>query len=170
MAINASSLINSYFGAGNSLLSEETRRKLIALGIDPSTVTSEGQAQIIIQNAQKARKAEIENLPKQPEKVCSGSVSSEIELMKKAKELATKMGLNLQGNLTLDEILKTISEEINTVLNSEYTDKSKRDLYKQYNTELGAIEQSYKVTKENENAVIMSMNMSANINKMILGL
>ena len=90
--------------------------------------------------------------------------------MKKAKELATKMGLNLQGNLTLDEILKTISEEINTVLNSEYTDKSKRDLYKQYNTELGAIEQSYKVTKENENAVIMSMNMSANINKMILGL
>ena len=62
MAINPSSFINSYFGAGNSLISEETRRKLIALGIDPATVTSEAQAKILIQNVQKARKMEAENL------------------------------------------------------------------------------------------------------------
>ena len=48
--------INSigYFGIfGGGYLSEETKRKLRALGIDPATVTSETQARIIIRDALK---------------------------------------------------------------------------------------------------------------------
>ena len=165
MGINPTSLINSYFGAGNSTLSEETRRRLIALGIDPSTVNSEAQAQIIIQNVLRA-----ENISSQPENVQPRCCAGEMELMKKAKELAQKMGLQLTNNLTLDEILKAIAAQISNVLNSDSTDKAKRDLYEEYNQELAAIDESYAVVKNNENAIILSMNMNANINKMILGL
>ena len=170
MGINPTSLINSYFGAGNSTLSEETRRRLIALGIDPSTVNSEAQAQIIIQNVLRAKKMEAENISSQPENVQPRCCAGEMELMKKAKELAQKMGLQLTNNLTLDEILKAIAAQISNVLNSDSTDKAKRDLYEEYNQELAAIDESYAVVKNNENAIILSMNMNANINKMILGL
>lgn len=170
MGINPASLINSYFGAGNSTLSEETRWRLIALGIDPSTVNSEAQAQIIIQNVLRAKKMEAENISSQPENVQPMCCAGEMELMKKAKELAQKMGLQLANNLTLDEILKAIAAQISNVLNSDSTDKAKRDLYEEYNQELAAIDESYAVVKNNENAIILSMNMNANINKMILGL
>ncbi len=170
MGINPASLINSYFGAGNSMLSEETRRRLIALGIDPSTVNSEAQAQIIIQNVLRAKKMEAENIPSKLENIQPRCCAGEMELMKKAKELAQKMGLQLANNLTLDEILKAIAAQISNVLNSDTTDKAKRDLYEEYNQELVAIDESYAVVKNNENAIILSMNMNANINKMILGL
>ncbi len=43
-----------YFGIfGGGYLSEETKRKLRALGIDPVTVTSESQARILIKEALK---------------------------------------------------------------------------------------------------------------------
>lgn len=170
MGINPASLINSYFGAGNSTLSEETRRRLIALGIDPSTVNSEAQAQIIIQNVLRAKKMEAENISAKPESIQQNCCAGEIELMKKARELAQKMGLQLANNLTLDEILKAIAAQISNVLNSDTTDKSKKDLYEEYNQDLAAIDKSYEVVKNNENALILSMNMNANINKMILGL
>ena len=51
--------INSigYFGVfGGGYLSEETKRKLRALGIDPVNVTSESQARILIQDALRKQK------------------------------------------------------------------------------------------------------------------
>lgn len=43
-----------YFGIfGGGYISEETKRKLRALGIDPINVTSESQAQILIRDALK---------------------------------------------------------------------------------------------------------------------
>ena len=46
-----------YFGIfGGGYLSEETKRKLRALGIDPVNVTSESQAQILIRDALKKQK------------------------------------------------------------------------------------------------------------------
>ncbi len=49
MSINGVNL----FGFCNGRLSEETKRKLKALGIDPSTVVSEAQAYQLIANALK---------------------------------------------------------------------------------------------------------------------
>ena len=58
MAINAMSYVaNSYCCSANALISEETRRKLIALGIDPAPVTSEAQARALIEQVEKAREA-----------------------------------------------------------------------------------------------------------------
>jgi hypothetical protein len=46
-----------YFGIfGGGYISEETKRKLRALGIDPVNVTSESQAQILIRDALRKQK------------------------------------------------------------------------------------------------------------------
>lgn len=50
MSINSVSFINSYSYCAGSPLSEATKRKLIALGIDPSTVHSEAEAKALIDN------------------------------------------------------------------------------------------------------------------------
>ena len=56
MSINSVGNLNGYIHPCGSKLSEETRRKLIALGIDPSTVASEAQAQILIAQLEELKK------------------------------------------------------------------------------------------------------------------
>ncbi len=58
MSVNSIGYVNSYNFLCTSTLSEETRRKLIALGIDPSMVTSEAQAKILIEQLENLRKQE----------------------------------------------------------------------------------------------------------------
>ena len=108
MSINSIGQLGSYGGGGfgSGGISEETRRKLIALGIDPRTVTSEAQAQALIQNAIKIRKSS--NTPL-PINVCQG----EQELISKAKRLASKMGITVSNTMPVEEILKLISDKIN---------------------------------------------------------
>ena len=62
MDFNITYSLNKYQCFASSLISEETRRKLIALGIDPSTVSSETQAKILIAKAEGTYKSlNIEN-------------------------------------------------------------------------------------------------------------
>lgn len=58
MAINIINFSNGYSSSGMALISEETRRRLIALGIDPAIVTSESHARTLIERAEKAQKIE----------------------------------------------------------------------------------------------------------------
>lgn len=168
MDFNVSYSINTYQSFGSALLSEETRRKLISLGIDPSTVTSESQAKILIAKAEGTYEASNIESPKIAENKFVSS-SSEAELMNRARDLAKKMGLNLSKDLSLDEILTVIAKEIEKVLNSDVDEKTKEE-YLSYNAELSRIKAGYSVTKNNEKAVLLSMTYNAEINRMILGL
>lgn len=138
-------------GFGGSGISEETRRKLIALGIDPRTVASEAQAQALIQNAIKIRKSAKIPLPVN---VCQG----EQEIVSKAKTLAAKMGLIVSSTTPLEQILKAISDKINS---------GKHDEHK---AEFASLQQAYQTVKQNKNAVFACMNYNASLNKMMLGL
>ena len=55
MSING---IGSFYIFGGGMLSEETIRKLRALGIDPKFVTSESEARMLIREASKRQKVE----------------------------------------------------------------------------------------------------------------
>lgn len=172
MAINAVSYSNNYACSGASLISEETRRKLLALGIDPSMATSESQAKTLIEKAQKTtqtNQSQTGQTVQTSEAQSTGEESSERELISKAKSLGSKMGLSFSDNATLDEMLSEISSKISEVLNSN-GNESEKSQYMQYNTELGMIKEGYSVVKQNENNVLMSMNYSADINKVLLGL
>lgn len=152
MSINSIGQIGYYGGGfGGGGISEETRRKLIALGIDPRTVTSEAQAQALIQNAIKIRKSAKIPLPVN---VCQG----EQEIISKAKTLASKMGIVISGSTPLEQIIKDISDKINS------------GKYEEYKSEFASLQQAYQNVKQNRNAVFASMNYSASLNKMMLGL
>jgi len=56
MSVNSVGNLSGYIRLCGTILSEETRRKLIALGIDPSTVASEAQAKILIEQIENMRK------------------------------------------------------------------------------------------------------------------
>lgn len=153
MSINSIGQLGSYGGGFGSYggISEETRRKLIALGIDPRTVTSEAQAQILIKNAIQMRKSAQVPLPMD---VCHG----EQELISKAKNLASNMGIIVSGNTPLEQILTVISDKI---------EKGGHDEFK---PEFGALKEAFEAVKKNENTMFASMNYNASINKMMLGL
>lgn len=63
MSINSIGFQGSFICFSGSLLSEATRRKLIALGIDPSTVKSESEAKAIIEQILEMRKSSKQPIP-----------------------------------------------------------------------------------------------------------
>ena len=93
-------------------LSSTTKLKLEALGIDPSTVTTEAQAQTLIAQAEAAKQQN--NAGQQQQ----GGNSSEQELLSEAKNLATEVGVTVSSNDSLDDIVDNISKEIQVMLNS----------------------------------------------------
>lgn len=151
MSINSIGQIGSYGGDSFGGISEETRRKLIALGIDPRTVTSEAQAQILIKNAIKMRKSAKIPLPVN---VCQG----EQELISRAKTLASKMGIKVSGTTAPQQILKAISDKID------------RGGYDEFKPEFASLKEAFAKVKKTEDDVFASMNYNAILNKMMLGL
>ncbi len=153
MSINSIGQIGNYGGGGfgGSGISEETRRKLIALGIDPRNVTSEAQAQALIQNAIKIRKASNTPLPMN---VCQG----EQELISKAKRLAQKMGITVSNTMPIEEILRLIADKMNS------------GKFEEFKSEYHTIEQACATVKQYESNMYASMNYNASLNKMMLGL
>ena len=153
MSVNSIGQLGSYGGGFGFYggISEETRRKLIALGIDPGTVTSEAQAQILIKNAIQMRKSAKIPLP-------VNINQGQQELISKAKNLASKMGIIVSGNTPLEQILTAIA------------DKIQKGGYDEFQPEFTALKESYETVKKNENAMFASMNYTASINKMMLGL
>ena len=162
---NISNLGTSYSFCTQNKLSEETKRKLQALGIDTTNVTSEAQAQMLItaaQSRQQVQKTDTQN----KETTCS----SELELITKAKNLASKMGVSISQNSTMSEILTSLSNKISTLTFQTENDKTKSNEVQQFRTELTAIENEYSTLTQSQNSIFSAMNISANLNKFMLGL
>lgn len=164
MSINLVSSIGNY-GHSHSKLSEELRQKLLALGIDPSCVSSDAEARILIENILQTQiTTEVKST--KSEDFCCG----EQELISRAKNLASKMGITLSNNLTLEEMLEKISRRLNEKISVAANNEKELSLIKSCQSELSAIEREYSVVKQNEKAMFASMNFNANMNRMILGL
>lgn len=155
MPINSIGQINCYEGFGfrgfEGGISEETKRKLIALGIDPKTVQSEAQAQILINETIKIRKSAKIPLPLE---VCN----CEPELISKASDLASKIGISVSNSLSMEQILKSISDKINS------------GNFEEFKSEFVSINEAFNNIKNRENDIFASMNYNGILNKMTLGL
>lgn len=152
MSVNAISQIS--YGSSNtsgscSGLSEETKKKLIALGINPANVTSEAQAKILIENASKQQ-----GIKSNSKCSCAG----ESELISRAKALALKIGAKISDTMSLEEILEVISQKIES------------DNLEEYKAEAEALGCEISNLKQTENAMYASMNYNADLNKIMLGL
>ncbi len=167
MSINSVYSSFGYIGNGSGCqLSEETKRKLKALGIDPSTVTSESQAKILIANAEQKQKS-VNNTQKTDSKtICS----SESEILSKAKQLAQKLGVNISSEKSVDEILAGLYEKVSTMISSEEPQSQDPKDLQNIQAEIDALRNEYSSVKQSQNSIYTMLNMTANINKYMLGL
>ncbi len=157
-----------YFGVTQSApngLSEETKRKLLALGIDPSTVKSETEAQALIATVkQKVDKVTNESTSQ------STCCSSECELISKAKQLAAKIGVPTSNNDSLKNLIDKISTKITALSGWTKEDSTLQGKVDNYKSELTSIENEYSQINTNQNSLLTAMNISANMNKIFLKL
>ena len=159
-----SSASNSFFGCvSGSRLSEETIRKLRRLGIEPSTVTSEAQAQALI--------TKLEQKLEQVHKTANSSnaqqaTSSEAEMIAKAKALAAQVGVSVLSSESLSDIFSKISKKLESIIKGGDSLKE----VKGYKSELSSLEDEYSTIQQSQNSMYSAMNYTANMNKYILGL
>ena len=159
-----SSASNSFFGCvSGSRLSEETIRKLRRLGIEPSTVTSEAQAQALINK--------LEQKLEQVHKTANSSnaqqaTSSEAEMIAKAKALAAQVGVSVSSSESLSDIFSKISKKLESITKGGDSLKE----VKGYKSELSSLEDEYSTIQQSQNSMYSAMNYTANMNKYILGL
>lgn len=159
-----SSASNSFFGCvSGSRLSEETIRKLRRLGIEPSTVTSEAQAQALItkleQKLEQVHKTANFNNAQQ-------ATSSEAEMIAKAKALAAQVGVSVSSSESLSDIFSKISKKLESITKGGDSLKE----VKGYKSELSSLEDEYSTIQQSQNSMYSAMNYTANMNKYILGL
>lgn len=159
-----SSASDSFFGCvSGSRLSEETIRKLRSLGIEPSTVTSEAQAQALItkleQKLEQVHKTANSNNAQQ-------ATSSEAEMIAKAKALAAQVGVSVSSSESLSDIFSKISKKLESITKGGDSLKE----VKGYKSELSSLEDEYSTIQQSQNSMYSAMNYTANMNKYILGL
>ena len=159
-----SSASNSFFGCvSGSRLSEETIRKLRRLGIEPSTVTSEAQAQALItkleQKLEQVHKTANSNNAQQ-------ATSNEAEMIAKAKALAAQVGVSVSSSESLSDIFSKISKKLESITKGGDSLKE----VKGYKSELSSLEDEYSTIQQSQNSMYSAMNYTANMNKYILGL
>lgn len=159
-----SSASNSFFGCvSGSRLSEETIRKLRRLGIEPSTVTSEAQAQALItkleQKLEQVHKTANSNNAQQ-------ATSSEAEMIAKAKALAAQVGVSVSSSESLSDIFSKISKKLESITKGGDSLKE----VKGYKSELSSLEDEYSTIQQSQISMYSAMNYTANMNKYILGL
>lgn len=143
-------------------LSSSTKMKLESLGIDPTTVTSEAQAQALIAQAEATKNQQ--NAGQQQ----GGGNSSEQELLSEAKSLASTVGVTVSSNDTLDDIIDNISAQLQVMMNSG--DQSKISQAQSLQTQLANISDRADSIQSTQQNIFNAMNMVSISNKYALGL
>lgn len=96
-------------------LSQETIRKLSALGIDISSVSSESDAKKIIEEEEAKKSSDTDN-----ESENKQNTSDEEALLNDIKNLARKLGISINQNDKIDNIFDEISSNIDEMKNNSY--------------------------------------------------
>ena len=165
-SLSTGSSICTMYSVQTNQLSEETKAKLIALGIDPSTVTSEAEAQALISQVEAMSKTD----KARPQTNKIQTTSSEQELMTKARELAEKVGVQLSQTDTLDEMCQKIFTKLEQLGAQYANDESKMAIINDYRAELANLNAKYDKVQTNQETIFATMNMISLSNKFALGL
>lgn len=163
MSVNSISSFSGHAQTSTSKLSEATKQKLQALGIDPTSVTSEAQAQTLITAAQSRRQVQKTNNENNSKNTCS----SESELISRAKSLAAQMGVSVSSTESLSDILSKLTSRISAM--SGQKNSNVKDLQK-FQAEISSIQSEYSTVQSNEDSMYTALNYTANMNKFALGL
>lgn len=175
----------SQIGALNSLsqssqmnkLTDATKQKLEALGIDTSSIKTEAQGQAILtalQNTQKTQNTQVQPPNKSQQSGSNGIQAQEESIREQAKELAKKLGVTVNAKDDISEILGKIATALANMriqsVNSPEDSKQIDAYQKQYDSlvnEVNSLEKQKQASKEQLSG---SLDAMALYNKIKLGL
>ncbi len=160
-SISSSYALSGSYVTQSNQLSESTKAKLEALGIDPTTVTTEAEAQSLI--------AQVEAMS-ESDQARPQSGSSDMALLTKAKELAEEVGAKISNRDNLDDICKKISEKIEQLAQQYGSDAVAMNKLEDYQRELSSIDSRYGSKIDTQDSIFAAMNMISASNKYALGL
>lgn len=119
-----------------SELSAATKAQLEAIGIDPSTVSSESQAQALIANANGASfKSMLGGQNK--------TNSSDDTYLREAKSLASSIGVTYSSSDSIEDILSNISSKLNQMMSAAQMNPSQVQMIQMYRSQLDQISSNY---------------------------
>ena len=148
-------------------ISSSTKVKLESLGVNISTVSSESEAQDLI-NKLKAAKVGTAQQTQEAKKEESTTSTSEAETLSSAKSLANSMGLVVASDATAEDIINQISTKIRQLATS--SSQSEREMAQAYQTQLNSIATQYQSLQNNQTNMYSAMNMMSINNKYSLNL
>lgn len=160
--VNAGSVsASSSSNQKTSSLSEETKRKLEALGITVTDNMTESQAASLINSAQQKENDNSQNGQRQ---------DSQSDVRADAKSLAQSMGISVSEDADADEILNDIGEQIEVMLEGAEKNPSILSTISSYLSELTNLDDRYETLQSQQQAVFAALDTVSNNNKLALGL
>lgn len=150
-------------------ISNSTKQQLIALGVDPSSVTSEAQAQSIIV-AKKAEKSFQDALAIKSEPKTEEPESSESSLISEAKSLAEQLGVSVSSEDTFDEITANIHYAIQELMTKSTNDPQAMQRAQNYMVQLSQLNSNYSNVSTTNTNMYAAMNYQAANTRYMLGL
>lgn len=152
-------------------ISSSTRQQLVALGIDPSSVTSESQAQSII-TAKRAEKSFQDTMSMRTEKKTDETQTdtSESSLISEARGLAEQLGLSISSEDTFEEITANIHYAIQDMMNKSTNDPQAMQRAQAYMVQLSQLNSNYSNVSTSNTNMYAAMNFQAANTRYMLGL
>ncbi|MGN1153200.1 MAG: hypothetical protein ACI4S3_04155 [Candidatus Gastranaerophilaceae bacterium] len=148
-------------------ISSSTKVKLESLGINVSSVSSESEAQTLIDKL-KAAKQGMVNQQQEAQSSSSTDSTSETETLAEAKSLAETMGLVVASDASIEDIISQITTRIQELATS--TNQSDRQLAQAYQVQLNTISTQYQSVQASQNSMYSAMEMMSINNKYSLNL
>lgn len=143
-----------------SSLSEETKKKLEALGITATDDMTEAQATALINAAQQ----------KGAQQGGENQQDSQSDVRAEAKTLAASMGIVVSDDAETDEILNDIGEEIEVMLEEAETNPAILPSLSSYLSELTNLDDRYETLQARQESIYAAMDVISENKKMELGL
>ncbi len=140
-------------------LSEETIGKLLALGIDIESVSSETEAKRLIEEAEK------EKNPSQEEETDKEDTTEAENLYNDIKNLARKIGINVSKNENIEDIFNKISQRLD-----EFEENSYNSNLNVFQSELDILKRQFKNMYSGESSILSAMDMLSQSNRAALGI
>lgn len=162
--------VNNNFSISSSSsqkLTEETKSKLQALGLDPSKYTTEAQGRQALKEAQAAQNSQAAQAGAQPQHAAHGGESS---IKAEVQALAAQVGVPVGSKDKISDILANISKKITELKASAGNDPTKLSQVNDYQSKYNAISGEIAQKQTSESKLTGSLQGLANYNKIALGL
>ncbi len=141
-------------------LSEETIGKLLSLGIDIESVSSEAEAKRIIEEEEQKSKP-----TKTTDEEEKSSQSEAETLYNDIKNLARKLGIDVSKSENIEDILDKISSKLESLQDNSYNSN-----LNVFQSELDMLKRQFKNLYAGESSILSAMDLLSQNNRAVLGI